>query len=170
MVQDFFMEEVVHRYQSTAAKTSRIILIVLTVIMGFLFLFINSIVFSLPFVVLIIGCVFMQRDTNLEFDYELTNTELVFSRVKNKEKRKDLLTCDIQKDLLMVAPSNSGMLYQYEKSSKKTYDCSSHKEGDSCYTMVVRTKNAPNGVKVLFNPSEEMLGAMERICRDRIHK
>lgn len=51
----------------------------------------------------------------------------------------------------------------------KTYDCLSHDPAVTYYTMIIRDPDMGNEIKVLFEPGEDLLEAMQRISPDKVH-
>lgn len=117
---------------------------------------------------MIIACYFVTQNTKIDFDYTYTNGILEITKIKRKTKRQELISCEM-KDLVVVARSKTEPVQPYIGRNMKTYDCLSHDPSVTYYTMIIRDPDMGNEIKVLFEPGEDLLEAMQRISPDKVH-
>ena len=168
MYQDEYIEQSVHRYVPSVTKVLNILLMVATIIVAFQFVFVNYALFGIPLVAMIIITYIVSQNAKIDFDYTYTNGLIEITRILRKNKRKDLVVCEM-KDVVVVAKSKTDPVKPYIGRRMKTFDCTSHEEGVSYYTMIVRNDKTGAETKVLFEPGEEMLSVMHRISPDKVY-
>jgi hypothetical protein len=169
MYHDVFIEESIKRGTPTVAKVCNVILIVITILVALQFVFVSYGMFGIPLMVMIVLCYFVIQNTKIEFDYTYTNGLLEITKIKGRNKRKELLSCEM-KDVVVIAPSKTEPVQPYIGSRMKTFDCISHTPGVPYYTMIVKEPDGQMETKVLFEPSEEMLDAMYMEAPRRVYK
>ena len=59
---------------------------------------------------------------------------------------------------------------KYDHVNLKTYDCSSNQEDDKDYILVAHSEAKGNDFKVIFNPSDKLLTAMEKYNKRDIYR
>ena len=157
--QDVYIEKSVHRKAPAVTKIYNVLMIMITIFMALNFVFVDYRVFGIPLIVMIIACY---------FDYTYTNGILEITKIKRKTKRQELISCEM-KDLVVVARSKTEPVQPYIGRNMKTYDCLSHDPAVTYYTMIIRDPDMGNEIKVLFEPGEDLLEAMQRISPDKVH-
>ncbi len=166
--QDVYIEKTIHRKAPNVTKVYNILLIVITVFMAINFVFVDYRVFGIPLIAMIVVTYFVTQNTKVDFDYTYTNGILEITRIKRKRKRQDLISCEM-KDLVVVARSKTEPVQPYIGRNMKTYDCLSHDPVVTYYTMIIRDPDMGNEIKVLFEPGQDLLEAMQRISPDKVH-
>ena len=156
--QDVYIEKSVHRKAPAVTKIYNVLMIMITIFMALNF----------PLIVMIIACYFVTQNTKIDFDYTYTNGILEITKIKRKTKRQELISCEM-KDLVVVARSKTEPVQPYIGRNMKTYDCLSHDPAVTYYTMIIRDPDMGNEIKVLFEPGEDLLEAMQRISPDKVH-
>lgn len=168
MYQDVYIEDSVHRVVPGTTKILNVVLVVITVMVAFQFVFINYAVFGLPLVVMVITTYFVRQNTKIDFDYAYTNGLLEITKVYRMRKRKEIVACEMN-EIVVLAKSRTKPVQPYIGKSMKTFDCTSHREGVVYYTMIVSDQKAGSEMKILFEPNEEMLQALHRAAPDKVH-
>lgn len=171
MYQDTFVENFISRKTSSMTRIMTGVLIGMTVLTGLGMLFSLSIYLLIPFLMFLGFSYYYSLQTVLDFDYSFTNGTFEIARIRFKRKRKVLLSINVREELVVVAPSRTEPVMPYLGKKMTTYDCTSHEEGVRYYTMIARLKSHDGQeVKVLFEPDDAMLTAMERIVPREIHR
>lgn len=166
--QDVYIEKSVHRKAPAVTKIYNVIMIGITLFVAFHFVFVDYKVFGMPLIAMIVASYFVIQNTKVDFDYTYTNGELEITKIKRKTKRQELISCEM-KDIVVVAPSKTEPVQPYIGRRMKTYDCLSHDPQVSYYTMIIRDPEMGSEMKILFEPGEDLLEAMQRISPDKIH-
>ncbi len=168
MYQDVYIEQSIRRRTPRVTKVYSVILILITVFVAVNFLVIDYRLYGLPLIVMIIVTYFATQNTKIEYDYTYTNGMLEITKIKRRNKRQELLDCEM-KDVVVVAPSRTDPVKPYIGRNMTTFDCISHEEGVPYYTMIVREPKTEREIKVLFEPGEELLQAMKKASPDKVH-
>lgn len=168
MYQDVYIEKSIRRQTPAVTKGLNLLLIIVTVIVAFEFVFVNYAWFGIPLVVMIVITYFVSQNAKLEFDYVYTNGILEITKIRRRRKRKDLLECEM-KDVIVIAKSKTKPVQPYIGRNMKTFDCTSHLPEVNYYTMIVRQPKTGVETKILFEPGDEMLEAMKRISPEKIY-
>ena len=166
--QDVYIEKSVHRKAPAVTKIYNVLMIMITIFMALNFVFVDYRVFGIPLIVMIIACYFVTQNTKIDFDYTYTNGILEITKIKRKTKRQELISCEM-KDLVVVARSKTEPVQPYIGRNMKTYDCLSHDPAVTYSPMIIRDPDMGNEIKVLFEPGEDLLEAMQRISPDKVH-
>lgn len=157
-----YVECLVKQKQSAVGKIAKILLIVLTVIFVLAML-----VFPLAFLLAVaagIGAYFVNLFTDLEYEYLYLDKELVVDKVMAKSRRKRVASYTIDR-IEIMAPVKSYHLDNYRNRTVTTKDYSVGEElqPDKRYAMYYE-----GGMKILLNPSEEMIKAMKNAAPRKI--
>lgn len=142
----------------------RVLLIMLTVAFAVLGLLTYSAMLLLVALILGIGVYFVNRYTNLEYEYMYLDKELTIDKVMNKSKRKRVGVFEIER-MEILAPINSHQLDSYKNRQVKTVDYSIGEElqPDRRYAMYY------NGEKrMLLSPSPELLKAIHNVAPRKV--
>lgn len=136
------------------------VLIAGTVALIILALLSFSPIFIVPAIAICVFDIFFFSRYNLEWEYQYVNGELDVDRILNKARRKRMASYDIA-TAEMVAPLSSHRLDYYNNNSKiKTIDYTSGDSENEKQIYVMLTPGKDGLVKVLFEPSEQMLKDM----------
>lgn len=159
---EMYVECLVKQKQSAVGKIAKILLIVLTVIFVLAML-----VFPLAFLLAVaagIGAYFVNLFTDLEYEYLYLDKELVVDKVMAKSRRKRVASYTIDR-IEIMAPVKSYHLDNYRNRTVTTKDYSVGEElqPDKRYAMYYE-----GGMKILLNPSEEMIKAMKNAAPRKI--
>ena len=127
-------------------------------LLGWFVLFILGIIFGLV-------AYFVTPMFDLEYEYLYLSKEISIDKVMAKEKRKHVMTIDLNK-ATTIAPSNSHSLDSYVNREHKERDFSSGEEQAKTYTMVYEDKDGIELIK--FEPNEEMLAAIKTVFPRKI--
>lgn len=125
-----------------------------------LFLFaglLMHIVFLVPALLFFAAAYFVRQHCDLEFEYMLLNNELSVDKIINKEKRKPVVTFQMEK-LELLAPTGSQELDGYLNQKGKKMDFSSGKGDKKTYTMIYKGENEQ--LFVILEPNKEILEGM----------
>lgn len=103
---------------------------------------------------------------SVEFEYLFVEGDLSVDRILAKTRRKKVVECK-KDEIQIVAPSDSYLLKDHEKSGMKVYDCSS-KTGAKTYSLIFR--RGSECIKVIFEPNERMLRSMRNYIPGKLIK
>lgn len=112
-----------------------------------------------PILLLIAGAAtfFVFQMLSVEYEYLYVDGSLSIDKILGKARRKKVLECS-KEELLMIAPSDSYVLKDYETSGMKVVNCSSQKPEAKTFTMIYQ-KNGQH-YKVILEPNDKLLQAI----------
>ena len=112
-----------------------------------------------PILLLIAGAAtfFVFQMLSVEYEYLYVDGSLSVDKILGKARRKKVLECS-KEELLMIAPSDSYVLKDYETSGMKVVNCSSQKTEAKTFTMIYQ-KNEQH-YKVIMEPNDKLLQAI----------
>jgi hypothetical protein len=102
---------------------------------------------------------------SVEYDYAYTNGNLEIAKVRNGEKRKQLLELKSD-DIVVMAKTGASEVLKYKGRAYKSYDCTSHTNKDY-YVLVFKKNN--RDAKLLFEPGEEILDILKRTNGNKVY-
>ncbi len=117
-------------------------------------------VMFVPGLIFIAAGYFLLPGMDLEFEYLYLDKELTIDKVLAKQKRKKVLSIDLNK-MEVVAPLRSHELDSYKSRKVPMLDCSSKKEDTRPYVIVYHDNNKEE--MVCFEPNAEMLRAIKTV-------
>ena len=94
---------------------------------------------------------------NLSVEFEYLVGDVSIDRILARSRRKKVLDCK-KEEIQIVAPSDSYMLKDYEKTGMKVKDCTSGRNGSKTYALIYQ--QGADCVKILFEPNEKILRAL----------
>lgn len=97
---------------------------------------------------------FLFQSVNLEFEYLVVNDQLTIDKIMGRSRRKKAWEGTME-EIQIVAPSDSYVLKDYERSGMKTLDFSSHETGAKTYSLI--QQNGANTTRVIFEPNDKVL-------------
>lgn len=103
-----------------------------------------------------VAAYFVHTGLSVEYEYLFVEGDLSIDRILAKSRRKKVLECG-KDEIQIVAPSDSYMLKDYEKSGMKVKDCSSG-TGAKTYSLIYQ--QGADCVKVIFEPNDRILRSM----------
>lgn len=103
------------------------------------------------------GVYFLNRNSKVEYEYVYVGGDTSFDKIMGQSKRKRLCTYSLDKTEV-VAPMDSHMLDEYKNKQLKVKDFTSKEPDRKVYVMIVTEGNEM--IKILFEPSERLLGMM----------
>lgn len=145
------IEQLVAKHETKGTKMKKIALIVLTVLSVPIFFPVFTIIF------LLLDVFFFGR-MNVEYEYTFFMGDLDVAKVTNKSTRKKLFAINL-KDVDVIAPTGAPELLGYQRLKK--LDCTTSTPGNKTYELV--GKKGEDKVRLLFEPSEDLLQAMHRM-------
>ncbi len=162
---DIFIECVVKSKTSKQEliKRAAIIGAIVLVYAVLMFLFMSKI-FLFIGIILASVCFRLSDPQDAEYEYVYVNGELDFAEIKNKSKRKEILTISMT-GVDVMAPKDAEEVKRFLGNPKVKYqkfDFSSRsaKNQDKVYEIV--GKNGSQAYHVVFEPNEELLKAMKQ--------
>lgn len=170
MFESTFIEQNVVRQMSSLDKLLRGLAMGFTILNGVLYAFTASFIFLIPFVLFIILTYFIFQNSKQDFDYTLTGMELDFARIKNRSRRKAVASINLDRDLVVLAPSRTEPVREYIGKHMQTLDLTSHEEGRKYYTLIAQNAETSKMTKILFEPNEEMLTMIYRMQPRKVHE
>ena len=141
---------------------------ILTIMLAVCFILIGF-VFTIGMLIgLIFGVAayFIYLNADLEYEYLYVDKELTVDKVMAKSKRKKVATFDLNK-MEIVAPVKSWHLDNYKNRTDKAVDYSlgEEKQPDKRFVFFYDGKQ-----KVIFEPNEEMIKAMQFAAPRKVYK
>ena len=169
---DTFVEEAVKVKESAADKAKKSSLAAVTMLFLMATIVINSsftVVLAILTIVFGILTILMFGYKNIEFEYDYTNGSLEIAKIINNEKRKKVVSIE-SSEIKMVAAVGTNESLKFDHVKLKTYDCSTHVDEDKVYILVAHSEVKGDDFKVLFNPTDKLLTAMEKYNKRDIYR
>lgn len=148
---DFYTEQLIKKRTDGKDIAMKILLIAVTVI-SFFIAFLMPFLLLLPIVFIAVD-IFLFRRMDVEYEYIYINGDLDIDKVMHKEKRKHMLSMNVQ-DMELLAPEGSFQLQSYR--TGKVYDYSSGDPAAAGRYVLVFTRSGET-VKVLFEPNRDLV-------------
>ena len=104
-----------------------------------------------------IAAYFVFINLSVEFEYLVVEGDVSIDRILARSRRKKVLDCK-KEEIQIVAPSDSYMLKDYEKTGMKVKDCTSGRNESKTYALIYQ--QGADCVKILFEPDEKILRAL----------
>ena len=104
-----------------------------------------------------IAAYFVLINLSVEFEYLEVEGDVSVDRILARSRRKKVLDCK-KEEIQIVAPSDSYMLKDYEKTGMKVKDCTSGRNVSNTYALIYQ--QGADCVKILFEPNEKILRAL----------
>lgn len=152
---ELYAEAGVKRKETVGTFAIRFLLIFVA-FMAFLLTFQNTILLFLS-AILIVAIVYIFPRLKVEYEYVFCDGQLDFDKIMGNAKRKTILKVDFEQ-VEVMAPEGSHTLdgYTYVKSTVR--DFSSGRKEVKPYVLV--TRDGEKKIKILFEPSEKMIGCI----------
>ena len=158
---DVYVECLVKAKPSKVKKVAQVFLIVLTVLFGLL---------MIPFPVLLIvavitgvGAYLVGMYNQVEYEYLYLDREFSVDRILAQSKRKRIAEYSVDR-MEVFAPINSWHLDNFKNRDVKVIDYSAGEQlPDTRYCMYYE-----GGVKVILNPSENMVKALKNVAPRKV--
>lgn len=131
------------------------VLLALTTLFGIVLAIVAAVALYLVFI-----------NLSVEYEYLFVEGDLSIDRILAKTRRKKVMECK-KDEIQIVAPSDSYLLKDYEKSGMKVYDCSS-RTGAKTYSLICQ--QGADCVKVIFEPNDRMLRSMRSYIPGKLIK
>ena len=112
-----------------------------------------------------IGTFFLFQTLSIEYEYLFVDGTLSIDKILGKARRKKVIEC-AKEDLLIVAPSDSFVLKDYETKDSKLIDCSSGEKGRKLYTFIY--KKGPQHIKLLLEPNDKLIQAYRNTSPSKV--
>ncbi len=157
---DTYVEVMVARKNIPLLDVGKVLLYILAVlclIMGIL----TSAVFFIGAAAFAAVAYFVIPMFDLEYEYLYIDKEVSIDKIMSKEKRKHVLTLDLN-GMEVMAPVRSHELDSYRARNLKTYDFTSNTEDAKVYAIACANGNEGT-VLVNIEPNEEMLRAIKNV-------
>lgn len=169
MLEDSYCEWLVARKQTAMTAVLKALIVtagVVVLLIGILFAGRTMSISLLIGVGAIVGAYFLSKSFNIEYEYIFTGGELSVDKVIDQNRRKNVLTVDMQA-IELVAKYQSGPMATYRNNQDlKVTDYSSAKDPENVYAMVL-TGGDHRGI-FLFDPNEKMLKMMRNYAPRKI--
>lgn len=155
MNQDTYVEWLVKRKEPAYAWPARIGLGILCIIS-------LLIAFMAVWGILLLTAVgaaafFLVQTLSIEYEYLYIDGGFSIDKILGRSRRKKVMECS-KDELIMVAPSDSFVLKDYETSGMKVLDCSSGRKEVKTHTLIYQ--KGSQHYKVIFEPNDKMLQAV----------
>lgn len=163
MNEDSYAEWLVKRKDPPYAVPVKVLMVMLCVVSAYLAL--NSVFGVIVLVLAGAASYFVFINLSVEFEYLFVEGDLSIDRILARSRRKKLLECK-KEEIQIVAPSDSYMLKDYEKTGMKVTDCSSRQAGARTYALIYQ--RGAECVKVIFEPNDRVLRSMRHAIPSKV--
>ena len=147
---EMYKEQLVGRCKDKKDTAIKFIMVFATVL-SFCILFFIQFGIIIPIILIIVDLAVFRR-MDIEFEYIYTNGDLDVDKIIHKEKRKRMLSVNVN-DMEILAPLGAAELSNYKEG--KVYDFTTHAEGANIYEMIVSKDGERK--KILFEPEKEIV-------------
>ena len=169
---DVYCEYIVKRKTGTWALACRYMMVVATFLAFYYGMFLLQFYGLFFGMLLVFLCMYVFKNTNVEYEYQFISGELDIDVIFSKKKRKKARRFDL-KTVEVFAPSDSDVFAQYEKKMQekayKVVDYSSGNPDRKKYAFVV-SKGEKGVEKVIFEPNEKMVEAIRQFIPSKMHR
>lgn len=100
---------------------------------------------------------FIFQALNVEYEYLYVDGTLSIDKILGKARRKKVMECS-KEELMMIAPSDSFVLKDYETQGMKVIDCSSGQKDAKTFSLIYQ--KGGQHTKVILEPNEKMIKAI----------
>ena len=128
-----------------------------------------TLIMAILLIIMGIFTIILYSNKNIEYEYDYTNGSLEIAKIINNEKRKKVVTIE-SSEIKMVAAVGTNESLKFDHVQLKTYDCSAHNEEVKDYILVAHSEAKGNDFKVIFNPTDKLLTAMEKYNKRDIYR
>ncbi len=150
---DIYKEQMVKKQSTSADKSKKVSLTVIALCLsGIFFLLLRGI--SIILIILLwLGYFYLLKNTNVEFEYILTNSELDIDKITGQTTRKRLITVDI---------GQASEFFKYtDEDENKLDNEATYVYSDDCTNeniYVLKCKHKEHGdTYIFFSPNKEMV-------------
>ena len=157
---DTYVEVMVARKTSPLLPVARILSYALAVACFFMSV-LASPVFLVGTIVFAVAAYFVLPGFDLEYEYLYIDKEITIDKIMAKEKRKRVMTIDLN-SMEVMAPASSHELDSYKARGVKTYDLTSREQDRKVYSVVYES-GKEGTVMVNIEPNEEMIRAIKTV-------
>lgn len=155
---DIFIEQLVKKETKSSDKIKTILYFLTATILSFVSLIYLGFIFPLVLAGSFFGAIYLSSLNNVEYEYIFTNTELDIDAIYNKQRRKRKISTDLKQSTLITYFNNKQ--YENAHNDAKVLDFSSGANYQNVYYIITNIDNKK--VKLLFEPNEEMISALEK--------
>ena len=142
----------------------KVVLIVLTVLLGIVMFLTMTVILLVVAVVTGLGAYFINLITDLEYEYLYLDKELTIDKVMAKTKRKRVAVYQLDR-VEILAPIKSYHLdnYKNRNTKSKDYSIGYEEQPDLRYVMFYE-----GGEKLILSPSPEMIKVMRNVAPRKV--
>ena len=161
---DVFKEQLVKRAANTKSRSIKALIIGVTFVLVLAVTIFLGQFGTILGMLILFGAYWLLSTQNLEYEYILTNSELDIDVIYNRVRRKRGFSVDIKKIDLMAHALDKEQLPNF-KAAEITKDYSAGAVNENTYYFIVNLGGKKT--KVIFDPDENMLGAMGSLMSPR---
>ena len=170
---DTFVEEAVKVKESSQEKSKKIASIAITIILLYSTISLARGILIIISAILLIAfgiyTIILYTNKNIEYEYDYTNGSLEIAKIIDNSRRKKVVAVE-SSEIRLVAAIGTNESLKFDHVKLKTYDCSAHDEEQKDYILVAHSEAKGHDFKVIFNPSEKLLSAMEKYNKRDIYR
>ena len=170
---DTFVEEAVKVKESSQEKSKKLASIAITIILLYSTISLARGILVIISAILLIAfgiyTIILYTNKNIEYEYDYTNGSLEIAKIIDNSRRKKVVAVE-SSEIRLVAAIGTNESLKFDHVKLKTYDCSAHDEEQKDYILVAHSEAKGNDFKVIFNPSEKLLSAMEKYNKRDIYR
>ena len=164
-----YIEQVITQKMTFETQVKRFFLTVLPMLAAILLIMSNVPQIYRVFIFLVVlGLAYLSyrmfMNFYIEWEYTFVSNEVIFSKISNKSKRKDILTCQV-KDTIVLAKSDDKQHFSVIPKDAKKYSFLSN-TGAEHYVWCLQGKNG-KAICVYFEPNEKMLESISVLARGK---
>ena len=161
---DIFIEQLVKKKSSSSDKAPVYVVSLLAAILFFFGLFFNLII-AIPGIGLGVLAYFLYRNTEIEFEYCLVNSQLDIDKITAKSRRKHLITLEL-KEAELIVPKDSDRIRRYANPNVRELDFSTHSER-ATFAIII-TDEKKQLTRVYFDPENKMMNAIYKMMPSKV--
>ncbi len=120
---------------------------------------------ALVLLAMIAATYFIFQALTVEYEYLYVDGTLSVDKILGRARRKKVMECS-KEELMMIAPSDSYILKDYESQGMKVLDCSSGQKGVKTYALIYQ--QGGQHTKVLLEPNEKLIQAIRHTTPRKI--
>jgi hypothetical protein len=133
-------------------------LLIFVGVVSFILLSVHNTILMIAAVILLVGVIYMFPRLKIEYEYVYCDGQLDFDKIMGNARRKNVMKVDFEQVEIM-APQGSHSLDGYAHLKPAVRDFTSLDKNKKPYVIV--TRSGENKTKILFEPSEKMIGAIK---------
>ncbi len=163
-MEDVFIEQLVQKKSSSSDRMPVYGVSLVAAVVFFAGLFFQLLLCILG-IALGVLAYFLYKNTDIEYEYCLVNSQLDIDKIIAKSRRKHLVTLEL-KDAEMIAPKESDRIRHLANPNVKEQDFSTHSERATFVIVIADEKQQM--MRVYFDPDNNMMNAIYKMMPSKV--